>query len=147
MRTRTPTPVVLLALAIAACGSPRDTTAVRDTAALGTASRVDKQAEEQKIRSLEQRWRQALAAKDSAAVGAFYAEDGFYLPQGSNGYGGFGDKEESLSWLEKATEERTCWLVWVGVDPMFDTLRDEPRFHAIVSRMGMERLLLQQAKG
>jgi ketosteroid isomerase-like protein len=88
MRTRTPALVVLLALAIAACGSPRDTTAVRDTAAPGTAGRVDKQAEEQKIRGLEQRWRQALAAKDSTAVGAFYAEDGFYLPQGSNGYEG-----------------------------------------------------------
>jgi uncharacterized protein (TIGR02246 family) len=88
MRMCIPTPVLLLALAIAGCGSPRDTTAVRDTAMPGTASKVEKQAEEQKIRGLEQQWRQALAAKDSAAVGGFYAEDGFYLPQGSNGYEG-----------------------------------------------------------
>jgi uncharacterized protein (TIGR02246 family) len=49
---------------------------------------VSRQVEEEKIHSLEQRWRQAIAAKDSAAVGGFYAEDGFYLPQGSNGYEG-----------------------------------------------------------
>src|SRR3989442_15817158 len=85
----TPTFVVPLALAIAACGSPRDTTPVHDTtAAAATAIKVDRSAEEQKIRSLEQRWRQSLAAKDSAAVGGFYAQDGFYLPQGSNGYEG-----------------------------------------------------------
>jgi uncharacterized protein (TIGR02246 family) len=90
MRTRTPALIVslTLALGLAACRSPRDTIAVRDTARAGPAAPVDKQAEEQKIRSLERRWREALTAKDSAAVARFYAEDGFYLPQGSNGYEG-----------------------------------------------------------
>jgi ketosteroid isomerase-like protein len=81
MRKGTPTLIVLLALG--ACESPRDTAAVRDTA-----PQVDRQAEEQKIRGLEQRWRQALTAKDSAAVGGFYAKDAYYLPQGSNGFEG-----------------------------------------------------------
>jgi tetratricopeptide (TPR) repeat protein len=58
---------------------------------------------------------------------------------------GLGGIEESLSWLEKAFEERTCWLVWLGVDPMFDRLRDEPRFQAIVKQIGLERLLSEQA--
>ena len=88
MLTGTPTLVVLLTLATAACGRPRETTAARDTAGAGAATRVDKQAEEQEIRGLEQRWREAIAAKDSAAVGGAYAEDAFYLPQGSNGYEG-----------------------------------------------------------
>jgi eukaryotic-like serine/threonine-protein kinase len=60
---------------------------------------------------------------------------------------GLDEIEESLSALEKAFEERTCWLVWVGVDPMFDRVRNEPRFQSIVSRIGLERLLLEQAKG
>jgi uncharacterized protein (TIGR02246 family) len=61
----------------------------RDAARAGTAAAtVDQQAEEQTIRGLEKRWREALTAKDSAAVGRFYADDGFYLPQGSNGYEG-----------------------------------------------------------
>jgi eukaryotic-like serine/threonine-protein kinase len=54
---------------------------------------------------------------------------------------GLGEREESLSWLEKASQERTCWLVWLGVDPMFDSLRDEPRFQAILAQMGLDRLL------
>jgi uncharacterized protein (TIGR02246 family) len=90
MGTRTPALIVLLplSLALAGCNSRRLTTAVRDTTGVGPAAPVDRQAEEQKIRGLERRWREALAAKDSAAVGRFYAEDGFYLPQGSNGYEG-----------------------------------------------------------
>ena len=87
MRTRISALIVLLPLALASCNNRRDATVVRDTAAVG-AARVDRQAEEQKIRSLEDRWRAALGAQDSAAVGRFYAEDGFYLPQGSDGYQG-----------------------------------------------------------
>jgi uncharacterized protein (TIGR02246 family) len=88
MRTRTPVLIALLATLAGCNGRRRDTAAVRDTTGVGPAGAVDKQAEEQQIRGLERRWREALAAKDSAAVGQFYAEDGFYLPQGSNGYEG-----------------------------------------------------------
>jgi uncharacterized protein (TIGR02246 family) len=88
MRTRIPDFTVLLPLCLTlACNGRRDTAAARDTTGVGPAP-VDRQAEEQKIRSLERDWREALAAKDSAAVGRFYAENGFYLPQGSNGYEG-----------------------------------------------------------
>ncbi len=80
--------IISFIFAVAACRNPRDTSAARDTVGAGAASSVDKQAEEQKIRGLEQRWREALQAKDSAAVGRFYAQGGFYLPQGSNGYEG-----------------------------------------------------------
>jgi serine/threonine-protein kinase len=59
---------------------------------------------------------------------------------------GLGDKQESLTWLDKAAEERTCWLVWMGVDPMFDTVRDEPWFKQIASRIGLDRLLLQPTR-
>ena len=86
MRTGTTTTLVIsFIFVVAACRNPPDSTAVRDTAGAGVAGSVDKHAEEQKIRGLEQRWREALAAKDSAAVGRFYAGGGFYLPQGSNG--------------------------------------------------------------
>ena len=77
----------VLSLTLAACSSPRDT-GPTDTTGATRAGRVDRQAEEQKIRGLESLWREALTAKDSAAVGQFYAADGFYLPQGSSGYQG-----------------------------------------------------------
>ena len=96
MRTGTTTLVIPFIFAVAACRNSRDTTAVRDTAGAERVGSVDKQAEEQKIRGLEQRWREALAAKDSTAVGRFYAEGGFYLPQGSNGYNGPDQHPEPL---------------------------------------------------
>ena len=47
-------------------------------------------------------------------------------------YAGLGEKEQALAWLRKALEERSHWLVWIRVDPRFDTLRSDPRFQQIV---------------
>ena len=88
MRTCTSMPMLLaLATLLSACRTAPDT-ARQDASHSRSAAEVDKAAEEQKIRGLEQRWRQALSAKDSAAIGSFYADDGVYLPQGSDGYQG-----------------------------------------------------------
>jgi tetratricopeptide (TPR) repeat protein len=52
-------------------------------------------------------------------------------------YAGLGDKEQALAWLEKASEDRSGWLAWwVKVDPKFDTLRSEPRFHNLLRHVG-----------
>jgi hypothetical protein len=83
MSTRAPVLVVLLALSLGlvAC-TTRDGGMRSDSAAASAVTRVDKQAEEQKIRALEARWRDALKAKDTAAVARFYADEGFYLIAG-----------------------------------------------------------------
>lgn len=47
-------------------------------------------------------------------------------------YAGLGDKEQALIWLRKAVEERSHWLIWIQVDPRFDTLRSDARFQQIV---------------
>jgi tetratricopeptide (TPR) repeat protein len=47
-----------------------------------------------------------------------------------------GDKEAALTWLEKAYEERS-FLVYLNVDPAFDTLRKEERFAAVLGRMSL----------
>ena len=49
---------------------------------------MDRQAEERAIRSQEERWQEALRAGDSAAIGGVYTDDGYYLPQDSDGYEG-----------------------------------------------------------
>ena len=81
---------VVLAL-LTSCERSADVPSVQGTRELDTATGNDQKAEEERIRALEQRWRQALAAKDTAAITAFYAEDGYYLPQGSDGYVGAED--------------------------------------------------------
>jgi len=50
-------------------------------------------------------------------------------------YLGVGDKERALSWLEKGLSEFDWRLLYVKADPLFDALRPEPRFAAILERM------------
>ena len=40
-----------------------------------------------------------------------------------------GEKERALDWLEKAYQERDMYMVYLSVDPTWDSLRDDPRFH------------------
>jgi TolB-like protein/DNA-binding winged helix-turn-helix (wHTH) protein/Tfp pilus assembly protein PilF len=48
-------------------------------------------------------------------------------------YAGLSNKEQALIWLRKALEERSHWLVWIKVDPRFDTLRSDIRFQQLVA--------------
>lgn len=81
-------PIVGLLVALSSCNSAPERRAESELGPSTDTARVDKEAEAQHIRDLEARWRKALTAKDSAAVAGFYAADGFYLPQGSDGYRG-----------------------------------------------------------
>src|SRR3989442_1566058 len=49
----------------------------------GCAQQPDIAAEERTIRGLEKQWVQAVAAKDTTAIGNVYAEDGEFLPPGA----------------------------------------------------------------
>ncbi|MEO6588628.1 MAG: tetratricopeptide repeat protein, partial [Pyrinomonadaceae bacterium] len=49
-------------------------------------------------------------------------------------YAGLNEKEQALTHLEKAVAERSWWLIFVGVNPRFDSLRDEPRFLEILQK-------------
>jgi serine/threonine-protein kinase len=48
---------------------------------------------------------------------------------------GLGNVAQALDWTERAFEERRGWLAYVNVNPLFDPLRHEPRFVALVERM------------
>ena len=50
-------------------------------------------------------------------------------------YLGLGDTEQAFAWLERAYDERRGWLAYLKVEPMFDPLRADPRFAAMVHRM------------
>src|SRR6267143_1142918 len=48
---------------------------------------------------------------------------------------GLGNLQEALDWSERAYDERRGWLAYVNVNPIFDPLRQEPRFAELVTRM------------
>lgn len=46
--------------------------------------------------------------------------------------------DEAFDWLERACQERSPFLVALGVAPFYDTLRADPRFPAILKKVGLE---------
>jgi Flp pilus assembly protein TadD len=53
-------------------------------------------------------------------------------------YVGLGRKEQALTFLEKAYADRCSMIPELKDDPEFDPLRSEPRFVALLRRMGLE---------
>ena len=52
---------------------------------------------------------------------------------------GLGDRERALDLLEDAADERSVDMIWLGVRPVYRPLRDEPRFQALLTRVGLAR--------
>jgi TolB-like protein/Tfp pilus assembly protein PilF len=50
-------------------------------------------------------------------------------------YAGLGENDNAIRWLEKAYEDHSNGLVFIKVDPELDTLRSNPRFKEIQSKM------------
>ena len=71
--------------------------------------------------------RLALAAASTAAnhtaVAAAYAEAG--------------EPDAAMAWLEKAYADRLPQLLHVPADPAFDAMRDDPRFEAVMRKIGI----------
>jgi len=52
-------------------------------------------------------------------------------------YVGLGEKKEALDQLQKAYNERAGQLIYLHVDPRFDSLRSDPRFQDLKRRIGL----------
>ena len=52
-------------------------------------------------------------------------------------YARLGKKEEALEWLQKGYEERDFRMRYLSVHYEYDTLRSDPRFAALVRKMGL----------
>lgn len=52
-------------------------------------------------------------------------------------YVGIGDKEKLFSALQQASQERSNSLTALKVDPMYDPFRADPRFQALLRRVGL----------
>ncbi len=52
-------------------------------------------------------------------------------------YSKLGDKEKALYWLERAYESHTRDLIYLNVMPEYDPIRNDPRFQAVVRKIGL----------
>src|SRR5437867_2777671 len=51
---------------------------------------------------------------------------------------GLGNNDQALRWLQTAYQERSEWLVFFTPAPLFDLLRPDPRFSALMRKIGVE---------
>jgi eukaryotic-like serine/threonine-protein kinase len=56
-------------------------------------------------------------------------------------YIGLGKLDQAFEWLEKSLQDRSWWLAWLKVDPLFDRARSDPRFSSLMSRVGLPSAL------
>jgi len=56
-------------------------------------------------------------------------------------YLGLGDRARALDDLEKAYASDSEWLGWLKEDKVFDPLRSQPRFIALMKKLGFEKLI------
>ncbi|MGZ7066177.1 MAG: TPR end-of-group domain-containing protein, partial [Candidatus Aminicenantales bacterium] len=77
-----------------------------------------------------QRVAETLAARSRTA----------YVPAWQIGtlYTRAGKKDEALAWLEKAYQAHDPNMPYIAVDPIFDFLRDDPRFKDLLRRMNLK---------
>jgi tetratricopeptide (TPR) repeat protein len=52
-------------------------------------------------------------------------------------HAGLGDRDQALAWLDKAYADRSDYMPYLGLEPMLDSLRSDPRFGALVRRVGL----------
>jgi serine/threonine-protein kinase len=50
-------------------------------------------------------------------------------------YAGLGDKVHAIDWLDRAYQDRIWAMTIMDLDPMYDNLRDEPRFKQLMRKM------------
>jgi tetratricopeptide (TPR) repeat protein len=96
-----------------------------ELAALGHAFAVGHQAEEAKkiLDQLKERSQQTYVQPGLIAV--------IHI--------GLGDKNQAFDWLQKAYEDRSAGLLYLKVDPAFDSLRSDPRFVDLLRKVGFSQ--------
>ena len=62
-----------------------------------------------------------------------------YVPAGAfiNSYLALGDYDQAFFWCDEAYKEQSAILQWIKVAPLFDPVRNDPRFVDLVHRVGL----------
>jgi hypothetical protein len=52
-------------------------------------------------------------------------------------YLGLGEIDRAFEWLKKGVDERSYWNVFLQMDPVYDPLRNDPRFRNLLMEIGL----------
>ncbi len=52
-------------------------------------------------------------------------------------YSLLGDRDRALEFLNKSAEEKSDTVLYLQVDPLLDSIRDDPRVRALAKRIGL----------
>jgi DNA-binding winged helix-turn-helix (wHTH) protein/TolB-like protein/Tfp pilus assembly protein PilF len=52
-------------------------------------------------------------------------------------YTGLGERDKAFEQLNKAYEERSGWIIYLKVEPQFDSLRADPRYASLLQRLNL----------
>jgi TolB-like protein len=51
---------------------------------------------------------------------------------------GLGEIDEAFKWLRKGIEERSYWIIFLKMDPVYDEIRSDPRFRELLLLAGLD---------
>jgi TolB-like protein len=83
-------------------------------------------------------WAMGRRGDSDSALGALergFADRNQYMIAATHAYRGEGDA--AFVWLERAEQKRRGSLYYVKVDPLFGTIRSDPRFKALLKRLNL----------
>src|SRR6185312_2233684 len=52
-------------------------------------------------------------------------------------YAALNDREQTFRWLQNAYTDRSVWMSYLAVDPLFDRFRSDPRYQDLLLRVGL----------
>ena len=52
-------------------------------------------------------------------------------------YTGLGEKDQAFHWLNESLDNHDAWIIYLKVDPQWQSLRNDPRFDELLQRMGL----------
>ena len=52
-------------------------------------------------------------------------------------YATLNSKEDTFKWLQAAYDDRSVWMGYLAVDPIFDRYRSDRRFQELLRRTGL----------
>jgi serine/threonine-protein kinase len=81
-------------------------------------------------------WRKELDDSKKLGLGKTYANTAYQIAALA---AHLGEKDDAFQYLERAFAERSFWMPFLNVDPLFDSLRADPRFRDLLGRIGFPK--------